>query len=123
MKAKRLVVVLLVGALALGGGVTFKLQTKVKRGEAIREIARQLVMQADVAKRDPAGVGRYFDASHSVGVAGAGSLFGPIFDEKLYYTALFGEMVRLAESEGKQEEARLMRNFAVGRGYVDVKAK
>jgi uncharacterized membrane protein YebE (DUF533 family) len=114
--AQLLVIVVLAGA-AGGGVMLMGGQNSAARIDEIRGPAGQLVASADIYKSESAYVEGLFGHAHPVAAAAVGSGFTP---EK-YYTALFQAMVDKAKADGKEDVARSLRTFAVGKGYIGVK--
>jgi hypothetical protein len=121
---KRLAVLLVIGALVVGGALFYKHQKKMAKAEQLRSESLIMISKADIYKVSPENA-EYIKglavAAHAAGTRALGAgLFATALDEKDYYTGLFNDMVRRAKADNRPEVARSLRDFAVGRKYLDV---
>lgn len=121
MKNTRLIVMVAVGAVLIAGAYIYKMQANGAKAAEFHAKALQMIKMADAYKMEPAYLDGLMEPS-SGAAAASGGVFAP-FTEEAYLTAFFQAVVDQAQKDGRQELARSVRAFAVGRGYVDVKAK
>ncbi len=122
---KRLIVILVVGVVVLGGAYLFAQQKKNAKAEELRQQAVTKVEGVDICRgtvnaQNLVYVKGLVEKSHPAGARALGGLFGTNLDEKTYYTGLFNAMIKQAKADGREDIATSLRNFAVGRGYLDV---
>jgi hypothetical protein len=101
---------------------------KVKaKGEEIKPQAAAMVAYADICRGSDETkkyVMTLFEKAHPVGVkALGGGILSFSLDEKDYYNSMFNEIIRLAKADGKPEVATAMRNYGVGKQYLEVTDK
>jgi uncharacterized membrane protein YebE (DUF533 family) len=112
-----LLAAVVLGVAAVGAFLFLGGQDSAARIEEMRQPASRLVASSDIYKSEAAYVDSLFEQAHPEAAAAVGSGFTP---EK-YYTALFQAMVNKAKADGKDDVARSLRVFAVGKGYIEVK--
>lgn len=123
-KWTRLLILVLVGAVVVGGALFYKHQKKMVKAEQLRTEAIAYISQADIYKASPENAeylkGLAASAHPAATQEFGGGLFATVLDEKDYYTGLLNEMIRHAKADGKPEVARSLRDFAVGRKLLGV---
>jgi len=123
-KWTRLIVLLVIGAVLLGGALFYKHQKKMEKAEHLRVEALAMISKADISKVSPENaeyVKSLAVAAHPAATrALGGSLFATALDDRDYYTGLFNEMIRQAKAADRTDVSKSLRDFAVGRKYLDV---
>jgi hypothetical protein len=108
---KRLIVILVVGVVVLGGAYLFAQQKKNAKAEELRQQAVTKVEGVDICRgtvnaQNLVYVKGLVEKSHPAGARALGGLFNA--------------MIKQAKADGREDIATSLRNFAVGRGYLDV---
>lgn len=121
MKAARLVILLVVGVVLVGGALVYRSQQAAGKAAAMRTPAVELIRTADIYKTEGPYVEELFAHAEQIAAKETGKLIGPGFSEERYYTVLLQAMVDKAKADGKRDVATSLRTFAIGKGYVQVK--
>lgn len=127
MKPARLVIIVVVGLVLVGGVLLF---VGTKRSGRISELQKQAETEmpfkrADVYLKGTDADKKYVEDlfAHGKDVAKEelGGFFSPPPDKQKYFTALYQAMLDAARDAKKDDFVKSFRGWVVGQGFIDVK--
>lgn len=116
----RLLVLLVVGAVVIGGVLGYFASTRSKDLKRLKAEGTKLLENSDLFKQDHPYFMQLFNHAQPVAEKSVNGILKPKIKDGDYYTALLAEMVRKAKADGKVEVAQKLRTYGTGRGWIDI---